>query len=371
MKKIYLRCVYRKNLGDDIFIYLLCNRYANSFFTLNYSGANIVTPIENLKVININFNIYRIFRKISSIFNKRNFLETLALKYFKIDSIILIGGSLFMEPKNYRYDLKDVNLKWYDKINKDSYIIGANIGPVYSETYIKNMKEQVFAKSKDICLRDAKSYEYVKELSNVRYASDIVFSLDVSKYLNINEEKKVIISVIDLIKKARQIKNPNLEKYEECICCLIESFINKGYKVELMSFCKEEGDEIAINRILSNSKYSSQVSKYFYDGDIYDAIRELSTAKVIVGTRFHANILGLILNKTILPISYNDKTINMLNDLNFKGKIIDINDMDNFDSNSITYEDLNYKLDVSFQKKDAERHFEVLDKVLERRNTNE
>ena len=74
------------------------------------------------------------------------------------------------------------------------------------------------------------------------------------------------------------------------------------------------------------------------------------------------------MNKTIIPIIYNNKTKNLLFDLNFKGRVIDINNIEKFDISSLNDDDLNYKLDVSFCKKDAERHFEKLDKILKRRD---
>ena len=72
------------------------------------------------------------------------------------------------------------------------------------------------------------------------------------------------------------------------------------------------------------------------------------------------------MNKTIIPIAYSDKTINVLQDINFKGKYIDIESIDSFDVNELSDKDLSYKLNIDKYKEDANKHFEVLDKVLER-----
>lgn len=86
--------------------------------------------------------------------------------------------------------------------------------------------------------------------------------------------------------------------------------------------------------------------------------------QIVVGSRFHANILGLILNKTIIPMVYSEKTLNVLKDINFKGRVFDIRELEKCDINSLTEQELNYKIDVSLQRKEAHRNFEKLDKAI-------
>ena len=133
-----------------------------------------------------------------------------------------------------------------------------------------------------------------------------------------------------------------------------------------MSFCKKENDEVEIERILDklNLKAREKISKYYYDGDIKEALNVIGDCRVVIGSRFHANILGLILDKTIIPVIYSDKTINALKDINFKGKIIDIRKLDEFKVEELKEEDLTYKVDVSEEKKLAKKHFELLDKIF-------
>ena len=363
MKKIYLRGVYKKNLGDDLLIKILCDRYKNSkFYSLNYRNGSKKSPSENLYLKNINSKFYKVLNNSFARLKKINPIEAHYIN--KSDFVIIIGGSIFMERKDFIKDKKIFGINWYNNLNKNYYIIGANIGPVYTDEYISRIKEGIISKATDVCLRDKKSYSYLKDCKNVRVGSDIVFSMDINKDYSKEEKKKVIISVIDIDKKSNQIINPNQEKYDETICNMIDLFINKNYEVELFSFCKSEGDEIAIERILEKNKYKDKVNKYYYDGNIKKALDELGTAKIIVGTRFHANIIGMIMKKTVIPIIYNDKTREMLNDINFKGKFIDIERIEEFNVNNITEKDLEYKIDIKKSKEEAERHFKELDKIL-------
>ena len=130
--------------------------------------------------------------------------------------------------------------------------------------------------------------------------------------------------------------------------------------------CKWKQKDIDIyENIKSKCDKYVYTSKYYYDGDIQEALNIIGDCRVVVGSRFHANILGLILDKTIIPVIYSDKTINALKDINFNGKIIDIRKLDEFKVEDLKEEDLTYKVDVSKEKELSKKHFELLDKIFE------
>ena len=266
---------------------------------------------------------------------------------------------MFIERKKSR--------KKTEKINKKYYVLGSNFGPYFTEKFYYKYYDY-FSLAEDVCFRDEKSYDMFKNLKNIRKAADIVFSLDTKKYLCNSPSREAIISVIDCNRKVSQEYK---ELYEYKIVELVEFLKSKSYSIKFMSFCKSEGDEDAINSILNKINNKENISTYFYDGNISEALEIINMSSLIVGTRFHANILGLLFNKSIIPIAYSDKTLDVLNDINFKGKIFDIRSMDDFEVHTLEDKDLTYKLDVSTQKKDAERHFEKLDKVLNRKDNNE
>ena len=86
-----------------------------------------------------------------------------------------------MENKNFKRTNKSIGIDWYKKLDKPYYIIGANIGPIYYEEYIAELKKDVFNNAQDVCLRDSKSHQYVENMKNVRVAPDIIFSYNVEK----------------------------------------------------------------------------------------------------------------------------------------------------------------------------------------------
>lgn len=349
MTNFFAKAYLKYNLGDDIFIDTISKRYPNCMFEIFSSERYNFVFEKNVKVYgNLKNKITNKMIKLLS--NGKSSLQITKIK--KTECAILIGGSMFIENKSHiPSDLL---------MSKKYFILGSNFGPYHSEEYYKTM-HNIFSKAEDVCFRDEYSYNLFKDLPNVRVAPDIVFSLNTDN-LNLKEDNRVIISVIDC--NNRKIENYK-EQYESKIIEMIKMFQAKNYKITLMSFCKFEGDENAIERILTKVE---NVDKYYYNGNIEEALNIIAESKIIVGTRFHANILGLVMNKTVIPIAYSDKTLNVLKDINFKGKVFDIRNMDDFDINSISDKDLNYKCNVDKQKKEAKKHFEKLDLFLKENN---
>ena len=179
------------------------------------------------------------------------------------------------------------------------------------------------------------------------------------------QAKMVIISVIDAYSRFDRV---TADRYEREIVNLSRQLVKDGYKVTLMSFCKYEGDEIAAQRILGkmSKKLQESVSSYSYTGDINEALGVLSRSEIIVALRFHAAVFGLVFGKKILPIVYSDKTLNILRDLDFDGPIFDIREIDKLSGRKFDISNLKSN-DVSRQKKLAEKQFQELDKILEKR----
>lgn len=336
--QIYLNAYLEKNFGDDLFVKIIVDRYKNHTF---YAISNSYKTRDNLQ-------IYKNTLKMR-ILNKLGLKEKVYIN--SKDISVSIGGSMFIEG------LSPVERK---KIygNNPYYILGSNFGPYKTEKFYKKGYE-LFKNAEDVCVRDKYTYNLFKDLPNVRYAPDIVFTLDTSK-IKISEEKKAIISVIDCENK---LGKQYQEKYENMIKEMIKFFIENGYKVALMSFCKRENDEIAIERILNNldENTKQQVQKYFYDGNVEEALNYIAQSQIIVGTRFHANILGLLLRKTVIPIIYSNKTTEFLKDIKFEGKTIDIKGDCKF---NLTLEDLKYKKDITNEIEKAQEQFKALDKLL-------
>lgn len=339
--KIFIDAYLEGNLGDDLFADILVNRYPNhQFYTLSWDYSSR----KNLKVLSNKF-LVKVMRKLSL----RSLLANTC------DLSVTIGGSMYME-----YDGYNKNSFYLGK--KPHYIMGINFGPYKTKEYF-DIIHNVFKNAEDVCFREKYSYNLFKDLPNVRWAPDIVFSMDTSN-IKITDRKRVVFSIISCRRKVEE-KYTNV--YEEKIIEMTKFFIDKGYEVCYMSFCKDELDEEAIEAIINkcDNYLKNNISTYYYRGNMQEALEQLADSQIIVGGRFHANILGMLFGKTVIPMLYSNKTQNVLDNMNFKGKIIDIRKIEKLDvQKELTKDMLEYKQDIKYELEHAKEHFAKLDQVL-------
>lgn len=349
--KIFADAYLKKNLGDDLFLKILSDRYSKCDI---YAYSNVRYPKKNLGD-NVHMKsgiLIGIINKIYSFIFKKGHLFNYLYKK-KCDITVIIGGSLFIEPQNINV-LKNKFEKEYKPYCQ--FILGTNFGPYKTDDYIELIKNNVFKYTNDICFRDNYSYQLFKDLDNIRVANDIVFNIQEPKKKE--NENYVIISVINC--KAKGILKYE-EKYLKFLKDIIVYFYKKNFKIKLMSFCKYENDEETI-KVLKRGLNNIEVETYFYNGNTDEALEVLSNSKIIVGSRFHANIIGLKFKKKIIPIAYSDKTINALKDLKYEGNIFDIRNFNYDNLEQLIDENLNYVLDI--KNNNAQLQFLKLDKEI-------
>ena len=306
MKKIMVYAYTKVNLGDDLFIKILCDRYPNAKFRICAPSQykDIFKNTKNLRcyssesflVRSINFLARTLFKNI-------NFFEKLMAS--RCDAGVYIGGSLFIQGEN-----------WEN----------------YMNTYIKPKK----IKNKPFYLLGAKN--------------------------------QVAISVIKPSYREK-LKGYDSIYYNKVKDIALE-YINNGIKVVFISFCKSEGDEDAIENIIGRipDKCKDKVEKYHYRGNIGNIMDLLSESKYIVATRFHAMILGWVFNKYVLPIVYSSKMTNVMNDVGFEGIYTCIENINDFDVKDIIDKIGLNKINISNQIINSEKHFEYLDKYIYKDN---
>ena len=351
MKTVYLRWYLVQNLGYDLFIKILVDRYPNCKFVA-YSSYKY-KHFNNLKVYNMPF-INKLIRIISNEkFNLGNILKR------KCSYMVSIGGSIFYDNDDVFNINKKIKNEYYRPFLHFS-VIGSNINGTREPMYYKLIEDLILNKADDVCFRDKLSYNLCKS-NHVRYAPDIVFSLTAP---SVSKSNKVLFSVIDCSKK---MSNNIQVDYENKLIEMIEKFNHLGYEITLMSFCEYEGDKksiVSILKKLDEKESNIKVDTYFYKGNLEEALNIINNHDIIVGGRFHANILGLAFNKTIIPMIYSDKMENVLTDIKFEGLSIDLNSIKSFNVDNLNKGNLNYHLNTDNLKDESKQHFEFLDNIL-------
>lgn len=356
MKNILVDIYLAYNLGDDLFLDVLAKRYPNATITVFHPGNNynrFFKSYNNVSKIPYTFK-NKLFRRLK-IHDKLTDYSTIAQEY---DALLFLGGSIFREEafakKVYKYRLQIINS--FKKENKKVFFLGCNFGPFKNESFV-NQYKKLFKAADDVCFRDKYSYNLFKDIEQVRYAPDILWSYPIPK--NPITEKSIGYSIINPMHKEGLAKY-----YKDYIHLNTQSILKNielGYTIKLLSYCEMEGDLKIINEILKDipQKLHNEIEVLKYKGNIDYFIDRFSSIDVLFAARFHANILGLLCNINVVPIIYSVKTSNLLNDLNFEGEIISFNELDKLQTLNIA----NIKNTYSLNKEAALDHFTRLDKI--------
>ncbi len=358
INKIMIYAYTRFNLGDDLLIKILCDRYSGIEFHLytypEYKDA--LSICKNLKIhSNAKFQA-KLINTFGKIIGNINVYEQMIAK--KCNICVCISGSLFIQGGdnwqsyfNYMKSRKIKNIPYFQ--------IGSNFGPYTDEMFLNRFRELFFT-YEDICFREQYTADLFAGLKNVRVAPDVVFSGDYKKYIKNSTEKRVAISVIDLTNRndLKQYKIKYLN-YIEKIC---RKYLNEGYCIDLLSFCKAEGDENAVAEMERRlNKRNVKHYLYYTDTDLEGILNCIGSAEIVIATRFHAMILGWCMGKKTLPIVYSSKMTHVLEEFKYPNKIINIKELEN------TYIDelfINYSFDTYNIINESQKQFLKLDKFV-------
>ncbi|CAG9620744.1 polysaccharide pyruvyl transferase family protein [Sutcliffiella rhizosphaerae] len=366
MKKVFVDIYLQFNLGDDLFLDILAKRFPNTRFTLNYLGTNYDEFI--LSYANVNRRKYTFIDKVGQKLKLSDKITNYDQVAEEHDALLFIGGSIFREedyhPALYKDRVKIV--KAFKEKKRSVFVLGANFGPFTSQKFLNEYKA-FFALCDDVCFRDYYSVNLFRGLNNIRYAPDIVFQLDTTEYDPIKTTDKVGISIID-VRHKRGLANYYFD-YVNSTVLAIEKFTNEGNECCLMSFCEAEGDTTVMKEVyeMLSEKAKKKTSIFEYKGELKQAIRQIASMKMIIAARFHANILGFVLGKGVLPVIYNEKTTNVLKDLEIEDISITFKKIDDQHRNDDLLKSAysNFPKNLDTIKKESVKHFEELEYLLE------
>lgn len=337
-RTIFVRAYTALNLGDDLFLKVLFERYPEHHFILftpikkGYEQLyRCYTNVTICYLGRIKALILRILQRFFS-HNPRwpaLFYGICIKKYAAVcDACVTIGGSIFMQ----RYSGLLYKDFCFQQVvhrfgNKPQYIIGANFGPFKDYEY-KDFYARNFEKMTDVCFRDNYSFGLFSDLPNVRCAADVIFQYTVPEVVSIPDS--IGVNLIRMDERAELARYSS--EYLHAMAELVRQMLSQGRKVFLISFCKAEGDVAAVNQVLAllSARERELVSVLSYEGDIDSFVGQYAALESVVTIRFHATVLSLLLKQRFCPLIYSDKTLNMLHDINYAGESISIPNIKEF-----------------------------------------
>lgn len=373
-KKVFLRLYTGLNLGDDLFVKILLDRYPDTTFLL-YTDRNYDQVFKKYKNIILKtkpgpsafqrlqgFVLRKLASSVYKNYLKRKIVESNSDDFKSCDYFLSIGGSIFMQPFKmpYYYDVeyyKIVNKFFKDK---PKFYLGGNFGP-YTDPLYKKGYDEIFSLAEDVCFREKESFDLFSSLKSVRHKPDIVFSYNHGGHVE-KIHKSIGFSIVGLLGRENQTTE---EQYIENYRRIIQFFIDNNYHVKLFSFCKREGDENIINRVYDSLKINGQtVEKVFYDGDIEGFLNSYRQVESVFAGRFHAMILSLLFDQKIYPVIYSKKMTNVLNGIGYQGTMTTLADLGNVNLSNIESELRQNGCNIENVKHEAHLQFQILDKYL-------
>lgn len=357
MKKVFLYAYDKQNLGDDLFVHAITRRYPDVQFYMWTDRKNRETfaCLPNLRIIDKDSRFVRLLHRIrpSLVARYKGVIEG------NCDAVVYIGGSIFMEYPNW----EQICTWWeWTAENRPFYVLGANFGPWHTEEYRDKMAE-IFGKMRDVCFRDKYSLNLFPDVDMVRCAPDILFSYPMPTV--VVKEKQVFVSVIDCAGRDETYDLSEFdEQYVANVSNILRAYLDDGYSLILASFCKKEGDENGIRKLLAVLGEDTRIKVLYYDGTNHqEMLTALAESGLVIGTRFHAVVLAFTAGRPVLPILYSDKTQHVLRDLGFEGTVLDLRDEDSWTRQLPVVISSAEEADRSFGGR-AEEHFEKLDSAL-------
>ncbi|NEG95363.1 hypothetical protein GFD17_01040 [Bifidobacterium sp. SMB2] len=362
------------NLGDDLFMDTLFRRYPDVRFTVvaDEPYRFFESRYGNVRLIPLGTAIPRrpllgLMSRIGGVTVSPE-VRLLLEDVHRTRNLVMIGGSMYQQQRDEQLQKQILfETRHLYKTPDHTFVIGANFGPYWAEDYREAYRHIFTQYCDDVCFRDKWSKSQFPDVANIRTASDVLFAFPMPK---LKKRKQAFFSVCDLSLPGRpESLRSKADEYEQWIADIAEKLHAKGYSIVFGAFCTPENDGAAIGRIqemLRARGVNSENIIYQYDQD--PMVNAIASSEIVVATRFHATILGLIAGSKVLPLIYNVKTDNMLNDIARNGirRVDLLNDMPkNWPHDADEIIGLQ-PIDVSKQQRDAELQFKALDDFLGR-----
>ncbi|WP_429029845.1 polysaccharide pyruvyl transferase family protein [Aeromonas veronii] len=362
--KFYVEIYLDHNLGDDLFLDTLLQRYPEHDF---YVGVP-----NHIKHLNIYFKKYsnlKIIKPISLIN---------AFRLIRFDAHILIGGSVYMDlNKSFRKLWLSRLLKSFicTATGKPFFVIGANLGP-FNTKVGKLMLWVHFNLIKHISVRDLHSYELLKKWKRFGTFSnwpDIVFSHEDGFVKRKRKNNTLGVSIINT-KRHLEVQDIYIKK----MCELIIQFLAKSpsNRAIIMGFDGGlENDGAVIEKILLDDKIRAhfecgivEVINYTPAISMFDYLKKFNECSAVVCSRFHAMILAMKYEQNYFPICYSEKMENVLLDMESNVSGIKYEKISELNVNEVVDHLLDDNSDLFDRARihTAKEHFNCIDKLISR-----
>lgn len=303
---ILLDAYYDHNFGDDLFIFIITNRYPQHKFFSFLDGC----PLSVQKWTNTIPNLI--------VLPKCDVMPSSGL----FDAYIMIGGDVIPDGGDYTGSY-DRRIKYMSAVKESGgYVamLGFSLYEKYSDKTRGDICKMV-SLADDIVVRDQYSYEYLRTISKaskIRHSTDMAFCMDYIKTSIVSTKDILGIS----IRKKLTSSDDENSIYINNIASLADAYLKERPKGIIrflgLSYGTSNDKQVAVE-IANQMTRKDNVEFVNYEGQIDIFIKQIEECSGIIATRFHAMIIALIMQKPFIPVPYEVKVNHLLDQLSYEG----------------------------------------------------
>ncbi|MBB1389975.1 polysaccharide pyruvyl transferase family protein, partial [Shewanella sp. SG44-6] len=297
-KNIVIEGAYgESNFGDDALLKVIY-RELKDFLELKNYEVTICSKMTSLKYPVVDLCDEKVVTP------KNN------IDWTKVDSVIYGGGTQFYSFENEKSKLSIIKhyltnpKELYSRLTRrqneselEKHFVGVGIGPFEGKNKIEDF-EYVLSDNKSLFVRDLVSYSYAEKLklNNVKLYTDICF-LENYSHLHRTRKftKKVAIILRDWNHNSNNVRPQDLEH-------VVSQLLEKNIEVEYVLF----GHDIQLEQELK-ARDLDYISYDLNLSSFDDFIKNLASYDLIVTSRYHGLIYGLLLGIPSIVINIEPK----------------------------------------------------------------
>lgn len=343
---VYAYCA--NNLGDDLFITMLLDRYPETQFDFFAGTDRDLATIKgraNARIID-----YAYFKR-----HKRDY-----------DLFLVLGGSMFQEIPGWTrlwlsYARRFVQCK---AANVPIAVVGASFGPAFSLTF-RFAFAGLFGLCAWISFRDQQSLAAIPWRRHVNWYPDLAFAYEIPQATS--DGSIVGLSVM------RLGTSPHRQAAARASYARLIEEITSFRPMRLFSF--QESDAIsdveeiyAVLRMVP-SACKSHVEVVKYDPtQLKEFLTAFSECSTFISTRFHSMVLAILARQELYILAYHEKIPNTLSSIGADFPMFDAEKL------ALSVDDIRCllqsgdlasgQLDITPLSRGAQKHFTLLDRLL-------
>lgn len=258
--------------------------------------------------------------------------------YADADVIITTGGTYLVEHYNVWARIRTFRIAAVFK--KALVFYTQSMGP-FTQSAVRAAIKESLDYAALVLLRDKRSLEYLNDIgvknANIHVVADSAFALTPPQLgvLPHRERPRVAISVREWQHFANETAQDGMARYTAAICHAVTKLVRK-YQAEVVFLSTCQGVEAygrddsavalsMVQKLSADVRYHVQVDREFYTPDAF--MRELGGCAMMISTRMHGAIMGLISGVPVIAIAYEFKTEEVYQQMNLGAWVECIDDV--------------------------------------------